>query len=212
MFSNHELGVHVIKNFLDIRTQALLTQECTKLLDNCEWSNNHFDNTIVGYREAMISQNRPLQSQALEFLTHSIKGLFFSSSSESSLESPHIIELSSQGFIKPHIDNVSSLVIRDVFDSIFYKYCGEIIIGVSLLSQRSMTFTSVSNLNRLKSFMLDLPVGSLYIQRYYIKFKTFFLFKPPRGLARYRYTHSVDTGPGGRISIIYRTKQNLGIK
>ncbi|UYV68876.1 ALKBH7 [Cordylochernes scorpioides] len=65
------------------------------------------------------------------------------------LENTHILDLSPNGFIKPHIDSI--------------RFCGDVIAGLSLLSDCIMRFTHEKN----KDMMADAKLSrrSLYIMR-----------------------------------------------
>ncbi|XP_043602782.1 alpha-ketoglutarate-dependent dioxygenase alkB homolog 7, mitochondrial isoform X2 [Bombus pyrosoma] len=96
----------------------------------------------------------------------------------------HVLDLAPEGWIKPHVDSI--------------RFCGEIITGLSLLTDSVMRLKMVDNVTLYKDFLL--PRRSLYIMS---------------GVARYNYNHEILKNEesffkgqhilkGRRISVICR--------
>ena len=105
----------------------------------------HVDGVIRFYREMHVS-NWP-SSPELERILCRIQDA--SPDGRHSRIQSHILHLSSAGFIDPHVDNVQS--------------SGSWILGVSLGAARDMLLQSLANPQQ--RLQLELPSGSLYVQR-----------------------------------------------
>lgn len=148
----------------------------------------HYDGVIHNYREMHLSSWPPdTEFPGLSAALQRIRSLYPSGDTQT-----HLLHLSSEGEILPHIDNISA--------------SGTWILGVSLGAERVMRLEHIQS--GAPPIDIVLPSGSVYIQKWVITF----LFElratidvSPRDSIRYDYKHSVLKG-GQRLSIMVRVR------
>lgn len=93
----------IIPEFVSEKAQQALKDECARGLRKSTWLRDHFDSVITNYRERVVStlSDFPAISELFE---RAIRPAFFSGST---CLPPHIVEISADGFIRPHVDKVS---------------------------------------------------------------------------------------------------------
>ena len=192
-----EKGFYVFEKFLSPDLCDHLARDASRALSKSPFYSGHFDGAIVNYKECTIDSKKIANFRSIDYVSTMVKQLFFSNIHQENLESPHVIFLRNDGYIKPHVDNVSQQIL---FSYLWDKYCGGIIAGISLLSTRSMAFNHEEG---MEQFEAQLPPGSLYIQRYRTGFWSTYRYSLE---SRYCYTHAIQPGISERMSIIFRSK------
>lgn len=93
---------------LPIEQQQKIVLECFAALKKMSWCTDHFDSAIVNYREMTVDSARLGERfPALDHLIEQIlRPKFFPEGT--AMQDPHILHLASDGFIRPHLDNVTS--------------------------------------------------------------------------------------------------------
>lgn len=96
----------LIPTFVSPKLQKALMSECALGLRKATWSRDHFDTVIVDFRERVVNNlaDFPMIKKLLDNI---IKPKFFP---DTVCLPPHIIELSSKGYIRPHVDNVLKIL------------------------------------------------------------------------------------------------------
>ncbi|VDK83272.1 unnamed protein product [Litomosoides sigmodontis] len=109
----------VIPNFVTEQEEASLLDEINPHMKRMRYEKSHWDNAIHLYREReqlkWTEKNEPIIDRIRK---HSFK------KDDEQLLFAHILDLHEDGVIKPHIDSV--------------RYCGDVIAGLSLLSDAVM--------------------------------------------------------------------------
>lgn len=159
------------ENYLDRHEHEQLILEAHQSLRKASWSAGHFDSVIVNYREMTISRLESYLTMHRVY-TQRITPEFFLNKN---VQLPHVLELAPDGYILPHLDS----------------YCGDEIVGLSLVSPRTIRFRHKKDYD--DHFDVILPPASLYCHR---------------GQLRWDFEHEVlmDGNCQGRISILFRTK------
>lgn len=117
---------------------------------------------ISGYRESTLSEWMPFESPGLNDTLASVLQRTYSlllgsdSQSENPLQTPskllaHLLHLSSNGYILPHVDNIEA--------------SAGTILGICLGSQRYLVLTSTEAGHTEDQIRVRLPPGCAYIQR-----------------------------------------------
>ncbi|XP_032675523.1 alpha-ketoglutarate-dependent dioxygenase alkB homolog 7, mitochondrial isoform X2 [Odontomachus brunneus] len=175
----------ILPNFISEQEEEILIREIDPYMMKLRYEFSHWDNAIHGYRE---TEWRKWSKDNSEILNRVRKTAFPSDMVQLSLV--HILDLAAEGWIKPHVDSV--------------RFCGEIIAGLSLLSDSVMRLNLVEHEKECSECFL-LPRRSLYIMS---------------GVARYKYNHEIlkceESYFGGRhipksrrISVICRSEPDL---
>ncbi|XP_074597272.1 alpha-ketoglutarate-dependent dioxygenase alkB homolog 7, mitochondrial [Brevipalpus obovatus] len=112
----------IIENYVDEESEKKLMEEIEPRLKRYRYGNNHLDHVIKSYKEIEISDWGSTCSPIIQMMR---KGAF--SEEHQILVPVHVLDLSPDGYIDPHIDSI--------------KFCGPIITGLSLLSDAVMQFT-----------------------------------------------------------------------
>lgn len=184
-----EIDIHKLSH---LRTDPLLRFRHRK------YERNHWDNAIQAYKEVQ----RPIEhwgqrnKDTLVYLQELIQqqcnridiGYEFAFGNKIEWLAPHIIDLASDGVIYPHVDSV--------------KHSGEVICGLSLLSEREMILSKSSSDNDNK----NKDAASTEIVDYIpLKERSLYVLA---GKSRYELAHSIPQAKQGvqnrRLSIILR--------
>ncbi|KAK0163803.1 hypothetical protein PV328_002496 [Microctonus aethiopoides] len=175
----------IYPDFISANEEDALFNEVEPYMKRLRYEFSHWDNAIHGYRETERSKWNEENTKIIE----RIKNLAFPPGMPE-LGFVHILDLAAEGKIKPHVDSV--------------RFCGDIIAGVSLLSDCIMRLSLVGHEKECREDFL-LPRRSLYIMS---------------GVARHKYNHEV-LGPDEsilngkkierkrRISIICRSSPEI---
>ncbi|XP_076233309.1 alpha-ketoglutarate-dependent dioxygenase alkB homolog 7, mitochondrial [Calliopsis andreniformis] len=174
----------ILQNFISVEEENSLIAEIEPYLKTLRYEESHWDDAIHAYRE---TERRNWNERNLNIINRIHEKAFPKGLQH--LPLIHVLDLAAEGWIKPHVDSV--------------RFCGEIIAGLSLLSDSVMRLTMVGKEATHKEDFL-LPQRSLYIMS---------------GTARYDYNHEILKNEESyfegrhipktrRISIICRTQPN----
>ncbi|CAK9803232.1 Alpha-ketoglutarate-dependent dioxygenase alkB homolog 7, mitochondrial [Anthophora quadrimaculata] len=171
--------MQIFSNFITVEEENSLMQEIEPYIKRLRYEETHWDDAIHSYRETEKSKWNESNVKIINKIREKAfpKGI-------SQLSLIHILDLAPEGWIKPHVDSI--------------KFCGEIIAGLSLLTDSVMRLTLLENETLYKDFLL--PRRSLYIMS---------------GTARYDYNHEIlkneksyfkgqHIPKGRRVSVICR--------
>lgn len=160
-------------NFINTHESTVLEADIERMIKRyrLQYSNQHFDRVISGYRELSASDDkwsaesqlvlqrmRKLARERLESLEHG--------STELVWKSPHILDLSETGVIGAHVDNSS--------------YSGRIVSALCLHSTAVVRFRNTSDTNRFADVLLR--PGTFYGHL---------------GKLRYEYSHEIAASDDG---------------
>ncbi|CAK9826999.1 Alpha-ketoglutarate-dependent dioxygenase alkB homolog 7, mitochondrial [Anthophora retusa] len=147
--------MQIFSNFITVEEENSLMQEIEPYIKRLRYEEAHWDDAIHSYRETEKSKWNESNVKIINKIREKAfpKGI-------SQLSLIHILDLAPEGWIKPHVDSI--------------KFCGEIIAGLSLLTDSVMRLTLLENETLYKDFLL--PRRSLYIMS---------------GTARYDYNHEI---------------------
>ncbi|VVC27268.1 Alpha-ketoglutarate-dependent dioxygenase AlkB-like [Cinara cedri] len=149
----------IITDAVSIDEESLLVIEIEKSLKHLRYQNDHWDNAIHGYRETeIVTWKDPRNLNIMQRLSSRV---FTDKSSTNPMQRVHILDLLNNGYVKPHIDSV--------------RFCGNIIAGLSLLSDSVMRLAN-ENVPDVYTVYALLPRRSLYIMKDHV---------------RYKYTHEI---------------------
>ncbi|XP_050087073.1 alpha-ketoglutarate-dependent dioxygenase alkB homolog 7, mitochondrial [Anopheles aquasalis] len=162
--------MRVIQRFLDATEEGALLGETEPYLKRLRYEFDHWDDAIHGYRETERKHWQPTNRTIIDrIVAIAFNGV--------AMPYVHVLDLADTGVIKPHVDSV--------------RYCGNIIAGVSLLSDSVMRLVRTNDeeqtndeyrqifaKQRHMKYWADvlLPRRSLYIMR---------------DTARYKFTHEI---------------------
>ncbi|XP_076396864.1 alpha-ketoglutarate-dependent dioxygenase alkB homolog 7, mitochondrial [Megachile rotundata] len=177
--------MQIFPNFITIEEENSLMKEIESCVKRLRYEQSHWDDAIHAYRETEQSK---WNEDNLKIINKIREKAFPKGMSQIPLI--HILDLAPEGWIKPHIDST--------------RFCGEIIAGLSLLSDSVMRLTLVGNETLYKQDFL-LPRRSLYIMS---------------GAARYNYKHEILKNEESyfegqhvpkirRVSVICRSQPNF---
>uniref|UniRef100_A0A914UJ51 Alpha-ketoglutarate-dependent dioxygenase AlkB-like domain-containing protein n=1 Tax=Plectus sambesii TaxID=2011161 RepID=A0A914UJ51_9BILA len=151
-----ERDCHVVLDFITDAEEATLCDEVAPRLKRLRYEQAHWDDAIHLYRETERSQWSPTATSII----NRIKTRSFGSDAQH-LSHVHVLDLHKDGLIKPHIDSS--------------RYCGDVVSGVSLLSDSVMRLRHKDDEETLIVDLL-LRRRSLYILS---------------GVARYDFKHEI---------------------
>ncbi|XP_033219512.1 alpha-ketoglutarate-dependent dioxygenase alkB homolog 7, mitochondrial [Belonocnema kinseyi] len=171
----------IFPDFLTQQEEDSILKEMDPYLKRLRYEFSHWDNAIHGYRETERAKWNEENTKIID----KVRTKAFPPGTPQ-LAYVHVLDLSAEGWIKPHVDSI--------------RFCGDVIAGISLLSDCVMRLSSVEKEDRKEDFFL--PRRSLYIMS---------------GLARQKYNHEVLSAAESifqgkkvprarRISVICRTE------
>ena len=174
-----ERTMQVLPNFITLEEEKSLMEEIDPYVRRLKYEQSHWDDAIHNYRE---TEKGKWNNENAKIINRIREKAFSKDMSQISLI--HVLDLAPEGWIKPHVDSI--------------RFCGEIITGLSLLTDSVMRLKMVDNITLYKDFLL--PRRSLYIMS---------------GAARYNYNHEILKNEesffkgqhilkGRRISVICR--------
>ncbi|XP_012273262.1 alpha-ketoglutarate-dependent dioxygenase alkB homolog 7, mitochondrial [Orussus abietinus] len=176
----HTMRIHL--DFISPEEEESLFQEVEPYMKRLRYEFDHWDDAIHGYRE---TERAKWNADNVKIIERVRKVAFPPNMPQLGLV--HVLDLAADGQIKPHVDST--------------RFCGDIIAGISLLSDCVMRLTMVGHEEKCREDFL-LPRRSMYIMS---------------GLARQKFNHEV-LGPkdsmfdgkevprSRRISIICRSE------
>ncbi|XP_033738761.1 alpha-ketoglutarate-dependent dioxygenase alkB homolog 7, mitochondrial-like [Pecten maximus] len=139
-----EPSMHVYKNFISPDEEEQLFNEIEPYMKRLRYEYDHWDGAIQGYRET----ERKKWTKNNEAILKRVGDLAFPPAVQP-LAHVHILDLSKDGHIKPHIDAV--------------RFCGSTIAGLCLLSPCVMRLVHDKDKQRWADILLDRR--SLYIMK-----------------------------------------------
>uniref|UniRef100_A0A2S2NLJ5 Putative alpha-ketoglutarate-dependent dioxygenase ABH7 n=1 Tax=Schizaphis graminum TaxID=13262 RepID=A0A2S2NLJ5_SCHGA len=149
----------IIPDIVSVDEESQLIDEIEKSLKRLRYQHDHWDDAIHGYRETEImtwkDQNNTNVMQRLR------NRVFADESITEQMKRVHVLDLCDNGYVKPHIDSI--------------RFCGNIIAGLSLLSDSVMRLADENYPDTYVVYAL-LPRRSLYIMK---------------DTVRYKYTHEI---------------------
>jgi len=175
-----ESSLSLIPDFISEEEESSLFDEVNPYLRKLRYEKSHWDDAIHDYRET--EKNRWDDKNSI--VVDRLRDVAFQEGSTTPLSHTHILDLSAQGFIRPHVDAV--------------RFCGNTVAGISLLSDSIMRF--VKETDKSHRGDLYLPRRSLYIMRDAARY--FYTHEILRDEDSYFDGTKVDKGR--RISIICR--------
>ena len=114
-FTDHK-SIRIIDNFITAEEESILFEEVEKKLRRMKYESNHWDAVIHGYRE--------IQKLVWSETAHPIIQRLGSMVTPPLLPHTHVLDLSADGLITPHVDSV--------------QHCGPSLAVLSLLSDAVM--------------------------------------------------------------------------
>lgn len=176
----------IVPDIVSVEEESRLIDEIEKSLKRLRYQHDHWDDAIHGYRETeIIKWKDQNNSNVIQKLRNRV---FADESITEQMQRVHVLDLCDSGYVKPHIDST--------------RFCGNIIAGLSLLSDSVMRLADEKCPDTYVVYAL-LPRRSLYIMK---------------DAARYQYTHEIlsDGAPSvfndrlivreRRVSIVMRNE------
>ena len=141
-------GFNLKENFLTEEEEEQILGEVNHRFLRRKYNSGHWDGAIVLYREMeKLEWNTPNTTIMNKFEEHVF------GSKDSSISATHVLDLSEDGYIKPHIDSI--------------KFCGALVSGLSLLSDAVMRL----QLDESNYADVLIPRFSVYIMSDDIRYK-----------------------------------------
>lgn len=134
----------VCPEFISENEERNLLNEVENVLKRIRYETSHWDDAITNYRETEHLRWKPENALIVE----RVRQTAFTSNARH-IKYVHILDISKEGFIRPHVDSV--------------RFCGDTITGISLLSDTVMRLA----LEQDKSLYVDILLNrrSLYVMR-----------------------------------------------
>ncbi|XP_048255619.1 alpha-ketoglutarate-dependent dioxygenase alkB homolog 7, mitochondrial-like [Haliotis rufescens] len=132
------------EDFLSAEEEKSLLDEVEPYMKRLRYEHDHWDDAIHGYRE---TERRKWNERNMTILQR-VKDLAFPPGTPQ-LAYIHILDISKEGYIKPHVDAV--------------RFCGNTIAGLNLLSSAVMKLVHEKDKDRFASILLR--QRSLYIMK-----------------------------------------------
>ncbi|XP_026670029.1 alpha-ketoglutarate-dependent dioxygenase alkB homolog 7, mitochondrial isoform X2 [Ceratina calcarata] len=134
--------MQILGNFVTIEEEQSLMEEIDPYMKRLRYERSHWDDAIHSYRETERSKWNERNTEIINRIRENAFPI-----GTSQIPLIHVLDLAPEGWIKPHVDSV--------------RFCGQIIAGLSLLTDSVMRLTMVNNETQYKDFLL--PRRSLYI-------------------------------------------------
>ncbi|CAI6359739.1 unnamed protein product [Macrosiphum euphorbiae] len=148
----------IVPDIVSVDEESRLIDEIEKSLKRLRYQHDHWDDAIHGYRETEIIK---WKDQNNSNVIQKLRNRVFAESVTEQMQRVHVLDLCDKGYVKPHIDSI--------------RFCGNIIAGLSLLSDSVMRLADEKHPDTYVVYAL-LPRRSLYIMK---------------DSARYQYTHEI---------------------
>ncbi|XP_058445406.1 alpha-ketoglutarate-dependent dioxygenase alkB homolog 7, mitochondrial [Malaya genurostris] len=186
----------VIPNFITETEEKTLLEELEPCLKRIRYELDHWDDAIHGYRETERKHWYP----ANRIIFDRLKQMAFNGET---LPYIHVLDLTKEGVIKPHVDSV--------------RFCGSTIAGVSLLTDAVMRLVRTNDEEQTNEDYRQIFAtsrDSKYWADILLSRRSLYIMKDS---ARYKFTHEILVGDesvfkdrkvdkGRRISIICRNE------
>uniref|UniRef100_A0A2M3ZBG2 Putative alpha-ketoglutarate-dependent dioxygenase alkb protein 7 mitochondrial n=1 Tax=Anopheles braziliensis TaxID=58242 RepID=A0A2M3ZBG2_9DIPT len=160
----------VVQQFLDETEENGLLSEIEPYLKRLRYEFDHWDDAIHGYRETERKHWQPNNRAIIDrIIAIAFDGV--------AMPYVHVLDLAGTGVIKPHVDSV--------------RYCGNIIAGVSLLSDSVMRLVRTNDEEQTND-----EYRQIFAKQQHMKYWADVLL-PRRSLyvmrdtARYKFTHEI---------------------
>ncbi|CAD5125190.1 DgyrCDS13432 [Dimorphilus gyrociliatus] len=134
----------IFKDFITVEEEDNLLRELEVHLKRLRYEYDHWDDAIHGYRET----ERKSWKKENQTIVDRIRNVAFEENSKL-LPLVHVLDLSKDGWIKPHVDSV--------------KFCGDTIAGISLLSSAVMRLINEGDKTKFGDVLLERR--SLYVMK-----------------------------------------------
>lgn len=171
----------VFDNFLSESEEKTIFNEIEPYMSRLHYEYDHWDNAIHGFRE---TERLHWTEPSMQILDKVRQAAF--PDGKPQLRHVHVLDLSADGYIKPHIDSV--------------KFCGDTIAGLSLLSDSVMRLVHENDNTKIIDVLLK--QRSLYIMRDSARYNyTHEILKQADSKFK-----SVIVPKGRRISVICRSE------
>ncbi|ETN68080.1 hypothetical protein AND_000083 [Anopheles darlingi] len=160
----------VVQQFLNETEESGLLGEIEPYLKRLRYEFDHWDDAIHGYRETERKHWQPSNRAIIDRIIATAFGGV-------AMPYVHVLDLAETGVIKPHVDSV--------------RYCGNIIAGVSLLSDSVMRLVRTNDEEQTNE-----EYRQIFAKERHIKYWADVLL-PRRSLyvmrdtARYKFTHEI---------------------
>ncbi|XP_062551501.1 alpha-ketoglutarate-dependent dioxygenase alkB homolog 7, mitochondrial-like isoform X1 [Armigeres subalbatus] len=187
-------GMTVFQDFITEAEEQALLQEIEPYLKRMRYEFDHWDDAIHGYRETERKHWYPANRAIFDRVKH----LAFQGET---LPYIHVLDLTKEGVIKPHVDSV--------------RYCGSTIAGISLLSDSVMRLVRTNDEEQTNAEYRQIFAshrGDKHWSDVFLARRSLYIMKHA---ARYKFTHEILAGDDSvfqerkvdkdrRISIICR--------
>ncbi|XP_014604829.1 PREDICTED: alpha-ketoglutarate-dependent dioxygenase alkB homolog 7, mitochondrial-like isoform X3 [Polistes canadensis] len=137
------MTMKIYPDFIVEEEEISLMKEIDPYMQRLRYEFAHWDNAIHGYRE---TERRQWNEQNTKVINRIREKAFPLGMPQLSLV--HVLDLMADGWIKPHVDSI--------------RFCGDVIAGLSLLSDSVMRLTMVGHEQECREDFL-LPRRSLYV-------------------------------------------------
>jgi len=145
----NNMSIH--EDFISESEEKSLLMELEPYLKRLRYEFSHWDDAIHGFRETEKS-NWNVENKAI---LQRVCNLAFNPQQTKPLKHVHVLDISKEGYIKPHVDSI--------------RFCGDTIAGLSLLSSSVMRL--ICENDKEKFVDVFLKQRSLYIMKGEARFK-----------------------------------------
>jgi alkylated DNA repair protein alkB family protein 7 len=141
--------LYIHENIIDDNESNILCQWIDNKVKRKRYLSDHFDHVISNYKEFEYINNNN-NDDKIDTIMKRISQIVIQNSKINNIEllNPHVIDLSEDGYIGPHVDSI--------------KFSGHLIAGLSLLSTRILSLVPVNSDNK-EVIELYIKPKSLYI-------------------------------------------------
>lgn len=158
----------IVDNFISSSEEDQLFNEIEPYLKRMKYEFDHWDGVIIGYRETERKNWQPENKKIIERVQN------FAIKDGKILSHIHVLDLSEDGEILPHVDNV--------------RFCGTVIAGISLLSDSIMRFAPHHEGLEGEAAIKELEHSSEPFVDVLLKRQSLYVIK---NKVRYDYTHQI---------------------
>ncbi len=97
----------LLPNFITEEEHSHIAEECRRVLERMSFTPDHFDSVISHYREVIATRFSDRMPILYRLYREKIAEQFFTIDRPLAVDDPHVLELSPNGHIRPHLDQVS---------------------------------------------------------------------------------------------------------
>lgn len=174
----------VYEDFLSESEEQSFIAELEPYMNRLRYEFSHWDDAIHGYRETEKSNWNSENNAILKRV-----GKMAFSSQDKPLRHVHVLDISKEGYIKPHVDSV--------------RFCGDTIAGLSLISSSVMRLVCEQDKEKVVDILLK--QRSLYIMKGEARYKYTHEILPDN----LSYFKNVHIPRNRRVSIICRNEPQI---